>query len=136
MPAPDPRVAAMQSDISRLEKERDDARRAADQERNRHVQYVQLQQARNELEDRAWSRLAEVDAYMLKMEEKANKVTGAAHAHLESAVEDAATKREAIERDLRRVHAETDQGFLRLKRELETRLDELYSLVHDAAERK
>jgi hypothetical protein len=135
-PATDQRVIAMQADITRLERERDEARRAADQERNRHVQYIRLQQERNDLEDRAWSRLAEVDAYLLKLEEKANKVTGGTRARIESEVVDAATKRQAIERELRRVHTETEQSFARLKRDLETRIDDLYGTVRAAAERK
>jgi hypothetical protein len=136
VPSNEQRINGMQLQIARLEKDRDDARRAADQERNRHVQYVLLQQERNDLEDRAWARLAEIDGFVLKLEEKANAQTGVARARFESEVADAAKKREAIEHDLRRVHTETDQRFERLKRELERRLDDLYTSVRVAAERK
>jgi len=136
MPATDQRVTAMQADITRLEKERDAAKREAAEERNRHAQYVQLQQDRNDLEDHAWSRLAEVDTYLVKLEEKANKATGAARTRIEGAVTDAGKKREAIERELRRVHVESEQGFAKLKRDLEARIDELYAAVRGEAERK
>jgi hypothetical protein len=136
VPGADVRIVAMRADIARLEKERDEARRAAADERNRHNQYVLLQQDRNDLEDRAWARLAEVDGYVLKLEERANKATGAARTQLEHAVTDAAKKRELIERDLRRVHTETERAFAQLKRDLETRLDDLYTHVREAAERK